>query len=62
MLYLVMVTLGEGDFDRGISKKCSAIVPSPLKRNDKKNKRYTIMNSEHPFLLLNANSHKLSAN
>ena len=33
MLYLVMVILGEGDFDRGISKKCSAIVPSPLKKD-----------------------------
>ena len=61
MLYLVMVTLGEGDLDRGVKEECSVIIPSPLKRNDKINKRYTIMNSEHPFLLLNANSRNCEA-
>ena len=28
-----MVTLDDGDFDRGISKRCSAIFPSLLKQN-----------------------------
>lgn len=30
MLYLVMVTLGEGDFDRGVKEKGSVIFPSPF--------------------------------
>ena len=28
-----MVTLGEGDLDRGVKEKCSVIFPSPLKQN-----------------------------
>lgn len=33
MLYLVMVTLGEGDFDRGVKEKGSVLFPSPLKKD-----------------------------